>query len=93
MRLVEVRLNTGELIRRVAHGAADQLVLRGWAEWIGTGRRRYVRLTASAPLSSLYGWGGKDGTRDMRADQTCKIRGKGQLMGEPKSHREFIPVP
>src|ERR1044072_3360775 len=38
-----------------ASAAAEQLVARGWGEWIGRGRRRYVRLTASAPVSALHG--------------------------------------
>jgi len=32
------------------------------------------------------------GARPVRADQTCSIRVNGQLMGEKKSHREFIPT-
>lgn len=67
------------------------LIARGWGEWIGTGRRRYVRLTASAPLSALPGWRGKDGTRPMRGDGTF-IYGHGQLLGDPKSHREHAPI-
>ena len=88
----EVRTEDGLLLKRVATGAAEQLVSRGWAEWRAKGRRRHVCLTPSAPLSSLQGWHGQDGTRPMRADQTCKIRVNGQLMGEKKSHREFIPT-
>jgi hypothetical protein len=89
----EVRTEDGLLMKRVATGAAEQLVSRGWGEWRGRGCRRHVCLTPAAPLSSLHGWRGQDGTRPMRADQSCNIRGNGQLMGEPKSHREFIPFP
>jgi hypothetical protein len=81
----------GALLKRVAVGAAEMLVARGWAEWIGSGRRRYIRLTDSAPLSALHGVRGHDGTAAVRADQTCKVYGDGQLMGAPKSHREFLP--
>lgn len=90
---VEVR-SGGQLIRRVAVGAAESLVSRGWAEWIGTGRRRYIQLTSAAPLSNLpnrHGWHGSDNTRPMRADgrQVCAA---GQVLGEPRSHREHIPI-
>jgi hypothetical protein len=88
---VEVRAD-GKLFRRLPAGAAELLVTRGWAEWIGTGRRRYVQLTANAPLSALHGWRGRDGTRPMRGDGSF-IYGAGQLLGAPRSHREFIPVP
>lgn len=88
---VEVRAD-GQLLRRIAPGAAETLVARGWGEWIGTGRRRYIRLTAAAPLSALPGWHGKDGTRPVRGDQTCRIYGQGQLMGTPQVLREFIPI-
>lgn len=88
---VEVRL-AGELFRRVARGAADALVARGWGEWIGSGRRRYVGLTPSAPVSSLsHGLQG-DGTRPVRGDSTCRYRGDGQLMGNPEFLREHIPA-
>jgi hypothetical protein len=86
---VEVRAD-GQLIRRVSPGAAEALVSRGWAEWIGTGRRRYIRLTESAPLSSLPGWSGRDGTRPMRGDGSY-IYADGQLLGDPRSHREHTP--
>ena len=89
---VEVR-SDGELIRRISEGAAEMLLARGWGEWIGTGRRRYVALTPSAPLSALPGWMGKDGTCAMRADHTCSTYGNQQLMGDPKAHTEFLPVP
>ena len=90
-RAVEVRVD-GRLIKRVSPGAADTLVERGWAEWRGSGRRRYAELTASAPLSALHGWRGADGTRPLRGDQTCKHFGADQLMGAPESHREFSPL-
>lgn len=87
---VEVRLD-GELIRRIASGAADTLVSRGWAEWIGTGRRRHLRLTDSAPLSALPGWSGNDNTRPVRGDGR-HVYGDGQLLGDPRSHREHVPI-
>jgi hypothetical protein len=89
--LVEVRVD-GVLLKRVAPGAAEQIVGRGWGEWIGVGRRRYVRLAESAPLSALRGWRGKDGTRQVRAEGTM-TRAAGQRMGDSRSHREFIPLP
>jgi hypothetical protein len=85
---VEVRADG--ILKRVSPGQAAMLVLRGWGEWIGSGRRRYVRLTDSAPLSSLHGWLGRDGTRPVRADQTCKVYKSGQAIGNPQTHREFI---
>lgn len=88
---VEVRAD-GVLLRRVAPGAAKELVARGWAEWVGRGRRRYVRLTGSAPLSSLASGLVGDGTHPLRADQTCKIYDPGQLMGDPSKLREFRRV-
>lgn len=88
---VEVRAD-GQLLRRVSEGAAAALVARGWAEWIGTGRRRYVRLTASAPLSVLPSWRGGDGTRPVRGDSSCSVYGDGQLMGNKQTLREFIPL-
>lgn len=84
----EVRAD-GKLIRRVSEGAAETLVARGWAEWIGTGRRRYVQLTAAAPLSALPSWPGRDGTRPVRADHTCRFYADDQLMGDPALFREF----
>jgi hypothetical protein len=92
VRLVEVRFGD-ELLKRVAPAAADQLVSRGWGEWIGSGRRRYVRLTQAAPVSALHGVRGHDGTAALAADHTCKVYRDGQLMGAPRSHREFLPLP
>jgi hypothetical protein len=92
----EVRLlklvHDGEVIRRVPQGAAEQLIARGWAEWRGHGSRRHLALTAVAPVSSIRAALAGDGTRPMRADATCRVYGPGQLMGDPKSHREFRPV-
>jgi len=87
---VEVRVD-GELIRRVSEGSADMLVSRGWAQWRGGGRRRHLELSPRAPVSAFPGWKGKDGTRAMRADQSCEKYGAGQVMGDPRSHREFVP--
>ena len=87
--LIDVRAD-GALIKRVSQGAADELVLRGWGEWRDTGRRRHLELTASAPLSSLHGWGSRDGTRPMRADGTGR-RATGQTFGARRSHLAHIP--
>jgi len=86
---VEVRDYDGVLLRRVTSGQADALVAHTHGEWIGTGRRRYVRLTATAPISSIAACRNSGGTRPMRADGTCRIYADGQLMGDPRSHREF----
>lgn len=85
---VEVRLD-GALMRRVAIGSAEQLISRGWAQWAGSGSRRYVALTAAAPVSALPGWKGRDGTKPVTADQTCRRYEPGQLMGDPRRYREF----
>ena len=72
---------------RVNLADAGTLCARGWAEWIGTGTRRHLRLTAVAPLrklSPLY----RDGTRPVRADHTCRVYGPGQLMGNIHTLRE-----
>ena len=76
---------------RVSPADAETLCRRGWAEWLGTGTRRHLRLTPAAPLrvtAPLY----SDGTRPVRADGTCKYYGAGQLMGEKISHREHVPL-
>jgi hypothetical protein len=88
---IELR-EDGVLIRRVALGAAEQLVARGWACWIGKGRRRHLALTESAPLSALPGWHGRDGTQPLQADQTCLHYDDRQLMGDPARLREFKRV-
>jgi hypothetical protein len=85
---VEVRLD-GALIRRVSADGADELVRRGWAEYRSTGRRRHVALLPGAPLSSYAGLRGRDGTRPVRADGTCKRYGHGQVIGHPVGNREF----
>lgn len=72
---------------RVSLADAGTLCGRGWAEWIGTGTRRHLRLTAAAPVrnySSLY----RDGTRPVRGDHTCRVYGLGQLMGNSHTLRE-----
>ena len=81
-----------QVIRRIPQGAADQLVSRGWAQWFGVGSRRHLELTPAAPICSLsHSLHGKDGTRPMRGDGSFRY-GKGQLLGESQSHREFFPT-
>ena len=86
---IELRLD-GALWRRITTSQADSIAARGWGEWIGTGRRRYLALTETAPVSSLLGSGGNHGTRIMRADGTIQ-RAAGQVLGERRSHLELIP--
>jgi hypothetical protein len=91
--LVEVRL-AGVLIKKILTEDADFLLANRWAEWRGTGNRRYLQLTDSAPLSSFetvtLGRRG-DGTTRMRADGTCRNHAAGQRMGHDGS-REFLPT-
>src|SRR5438067_297735 len=86
---VEVRLG-GSLFKRISALQAEQLVNLKWAEWIGTGRRRHLELSPTAPVSSLFGARAKYGTRVMRADGRGK-RAAGQALGERRSHLEHIP--
>jgi hypothetical protein len=91
LRAVEVR-SDGKLISCVTQSDAEFIIWKGWAEWRGTGNRRHVALTSSAPLSALgglAGWRGKDGTRTVRADGRGQ-RASGQALGASKSHREHI---
>lgn len=67
-------------------------IARTW-RYVGCGaanRVKYLRLR-EVPVGSGT-WRGRYGTRPMRADQTCKVYAQGQLMGDPDSHREFIPI-
>ena len=90
----------GWLKRKVA----DFYVTEGRAVYVNPGQLKLVEshkknLAAKARAAvgydsierempeALQGTG--DGTRPMRADQTCKRYRNGQLMGDPKSHREF----
>ena len=97
---VEVRLDIGKskegnpikgLFKRISLPDADRLVEFGWAEWRGSGRRRHVELTDHAPISSLFGMRGRDGTRPMRSDGTLGYRARGQAFGDSRYHREPIP--
>jgi hypothetical protein len=84
---IEVRLD-GELFRRVSESSAALLISRRWAEWRGTGRRRYLALIAGTPISSLGNPLLRGGTRPSRADGGGK-RDLGQLIGHPLTNREF----
>ncbi len=88
---VELRRDDGTLVKRVARGDAEQLVALTWAEWVGSGRRRYARLTSSAPPSSRASWSGRDGTQRIKADGSCQ-RAAGQFIGDPRIRREFRPL-
>jgi|ERR1017187_9525357 hypothetical protein len=76
---------------RVSLADAGTLCTRGWAEWVGTGTRRHLRLTAAAPVRALSPLC-RVGTRPVRGDRSCSVYGDGQLMGASKSHREFFPL-
>ena len=80
-----------EPMPRVSLADAGTLCARGWAEWIGTGTRRHLRLTAEAPLRMLSPLC-RVGTRPVLADHTCKVYQDGQRMGASQSHREFFPL-
>jgi hypothetical protein len=80
---------------RVSEAHADLLVRRGWAEIIGNGTRRHLRLTDLAPtLATAPGCG--DGTRAVRAsgrsrpDGTPSVYKPQQFIGNPHVHREHI---
>lgn len=47
--MVDIRSQCGELLRRVATADAQRLAAAGLGEWVGAGRRRYVRLLAESP--------------------------------------------
>jgi len=90
VRLIDVCAD-GILLKRVEKSGAEELVQRGWAQWRGTGRRLRVELGETAPLSSLYQrLLRKDGTRPLRADQTCRVYSDKQSMGDPRKLRDFI---
>lgn len=87
---VEVRAVDGMLLPRINAAEADVLLRRGWAEWIGTGSRRYLRLTEGAPLVELSPQGTRgDGTRPVRAGGGAGSPYKpGQFVGDPLRNRE-----
>lgn len=86
----EIEVRQGRvLFKRISPSSADVMVRRGWAYWVGTGSRRWLALTEAAPLSWLPT--SRDGTRPIRADQSCKHHAPGQVIGHPRANREFIP--
>ncbi len=86
--MVEVR-HEDLLIKRVTVEGAEELVCRGWAEWIGRGSRRYVRMTPAAPLSALHGFRPSVHTKPVVADGSCRDHAAGQVIGHPRTNREF----
>jgi len=88
---IEVRDQQDALLPRVSEADAGLLHRLGWAEWIGKGNRRHLRLTDAAPLAARSSRR-SPGTQPIRGDRHCKIRGPGQLMGNPDYLREFIPT-
>jgi hypothetical protein len=88
---VEVRHN-GDLIKRVTSEEAEMLVLRAWGGWTGSGRRRYINLTAAAPFSTIRSRNvgmGKPNTKPVMADGSCRTYARGQAIGDPRISREF----
>ena len=93
-RTVEVRNCAGELLARITPSDADDVCQRGWGQWIGRGRRRYLRLLANAPtLQTGRDWRGPNPTQPVRADQTCSVYAPGQVMGDPYCVREHRRLP
>jgi hypothetical protein len=84
---VEVRSIDGALLRIVPPPEAQTLFQRGVAEWIGRGRKRYLRLTVDAPWR-----GGRGNTRPVRGDSSCRVYAPGQNMGAPHLLREHNPT-
>jgi hypothetical protein len=74
---------------RISEADATLLVTRGWAQWIGKGTRRHLRLTAAAPVAAMPR--GRMGTRRDRADQTCNVYTAGQAFGG-RHLLEHIPL-
>lgn len=95
---IEVRDLDGQLLPRISVADAEMLQTRGWATWTGKGRRRHLRLTAVAPLVQLPR-GSRDATRPVRAagqtrpDGTASGYDPGQCVGDPRTHREHLPLP
>ena len=96
---VEVRTVDGALLPRINAAEAQILLRRGWAELIGTGGRRHLRLTAAAPLVQLRAQGPRgDATRPVRAGGALLPDGArsrykpGQYLGDPLRHREHLPL-
>lgn len=86
---VEVRDPDGALMPRISQADAETLHRRAWAEWIGSGSRRYLRLMEAAPLARIA-TRRTPGTRRDRADGTCRVYAPGQAFGGP-SLVEHIP--
>jgi hypothetical protein len=85
-RPVELRTDGGVLVQIIPASSAEILVSRGWADWIGSGRRRHLRMTDAAPLTEFHGRG-RPGVRAVRADGTCIVYTCGQKMGSLVEHR------
>jgi hypothetical protein len=67
-------------IPRVSMAEANFMCARGWAEWVGKGTRRHLRLTGTVPLQKTPRASGTSVRRD-RADHTCKAYSNGQAFG------------
>ena len=66
---IELRNDNGDLVHRVHPERAAKIVSSLLGEWIGSGRRRYVRLAKSVPTLP-GGWrGGGNTTQRVRNDQ------------------------
>jgi hypothetical protein len=85
---VPVRRNGG-LFRMASPTEAAKLVTASLGVWRGSGNRLHVELTSDRPSAHGAVPRGSDGTRPVRADETCRTYGYGQLLGDRRSHREF----
>jgi hypothetical protein len=84
---LEVRNSAGELIARVDHAGAREMVERGWANPIGKRTIKYLRLRDDAPWTPLRkSWcGGSRTTQRVRADGRSGLYQPGQALGWEKN--------
>jgi hypothetical protein len=86
--MIELRSQDGDLVRKVHAAAAQGIVDRTLGEWVGSGRRRYVRLAKAlhAPATSVGAWYGGSKT-------TQRIRNEWGVICAPDKHVEHRPLP
>ena len=79
----------GTVVNIVPGGVAAKIaVVDGNAAFVGIGHRKRIRYIRPKAIK-IERWSGADGTRPVRADQTCSIYANGQLMGNARTLREF----